>query len=112
MTLLTLGEASRHSGLGVRTLKRAIDDKRLPAVRPDGWVYQIASDDVASFSLAYQVEHMASASGQRPFMAERPRAAVPTVLANPSGVRHWLRMLLTGLRPARGLPIRGGGGRS
>lgn len=106
MTSFTLGEASRHTGLGVRILKRAIADLRLPARRPDGWVYQIASDDLASFSLAYQVEQLSSAAHQRQFLPERPRAAVPSQGTSPV-FRNWLRVLLTGLRPADSSPARG-----
>lgn len=111
MTLLTLGEASRHTGLDVRTLKRALEDKRLPARRRDGWVYQIESDDLASFSLAYQVEQLSAAAGERQFLPERPRAAVPPRVT-PTGLRHWFRMLVAALRPAQGLPARRGGAKT
>lgn len=108
MKLLTMGEATRQTGIGARILRRAVADGRLPARRLDGWAYQIESDDLASFSLAYQVERLSSSARQRTFVADRPRAAARPS-APPSGRLHWLRMLLAGLRPAHGVPARGGG---
>lgn len=110
MTLLTLGEASRRTGIGARTLKRAVEDGRLPAKRHDGWVYQIESDDLAGFSLVYRVEQLTSSARRRPFVTARPRASALPVKP-PSGSLHWLKMVIASLRPAHGLPERGAASR-
>jgi len=110
MTLLTLGEAARRTGIGARTLKRAVEDGRLPARRQDGWVYQINSDDLAGFSLVHRVEQLTSSTRQRQYVAARPRAAALPVKP-PSGLLNWLKMVIEGLRPARELPARGAASR-
>ncbi|MCC6735030.1 MAG: hypothetical protein IT534_02745 [Bauldia sp.] len=100
MKSLTLGEASRRSGIAPRTLKRAVAEGRLPASRVDGWVYQIAPDDLASFALACQVEEMSSSAGRRAYAADRPRAAAPPP-APRSGLLSLFRSVAASLWPAR-----------
>jgi hypothetical protein len=100
MKLLTLGEASRYSGIAARALRRAVADGRLPATRIDGWVYQIAPDDLASFSLSSQVEAMSSAAGQRAFAGDRPKAALRRPTPR-SGLLSLVRTVAAGLWPAR-----------
>ncbi|MCW5714169.1 MAG: hypothetical protein KIT43_06640 [Bauldia sp.] len=108
MTLHTLGAAARQTGIGARTLRKAVQSGLLPARRIDGWVYQIHSSDLARFSLARQVDQMTSAARERRDIEQRPAPIIPQFIPS-RGPLHRLRTLLAGLGVASAIPARNGG---
>ena len=79
--LLTLGAASRQSGVSTKALSKAIRDGRLQATRVDDWMFQIDQAELDRFLLIRDTAPAADAvtAPAAPAAAASERIAAATV---------------------------------